>query len=68
MLLQAPAPNPRPAKEPPSLPGQRPIEDPPDTGPVVPTSPGSPSPASEPPTQPGVTPIEDPQVTPDTIG
>src|SRR5882757_4021171 len=57
---------PRPAPEPPTRPGQRPIEDPPDSGPVVPTPPASP-PAQEPPTRPGTAPIEDPQTEPDTV-
>jgi hypothetical protein len=55
-----------PATEPITQPGKRPVEDPPDSGPVVPTPPDSP-PAKEPPTQPGGAPIEDPPIGPDTI-
>jgi hypothetical protein len=58
---------PRPAKEPLTQPGLRPVEDPPDSGPIVPTPPDS-LPAPEPPTRPGAAPIEDPPTGPDTVG
>src|ERR1700722_16988658 len=61
----APRPEPKLAPEPITEPGKRPMEDPPDSGPTVPTPPDSP-PAKVPPTQPGAGPIEDPQIGPDT--
>jgi hypothetical protein len=67
MLLTQPGPQPRPTQEPLIRPGQRPVEDPPDTGPLVPAPPDS-APTPEPPTQPGRAPSEDPQPEPDTIG
>jgi hypothetical protein len=67
MPLNQLGPQPRPAQEPLTRPGQRPVEDPPDSGPVVPPRPDSP-PAREPPTQPGTGPMEEPQIGPDTVG
>jgi hypothetical protein len=67
MLLTQPGSKPRPVKELPTRPGQRPVEDPPERGPAVPETPDSP-PTREPPTRPGATPTEGPPTGPDTIG
>ena len=55
---------PKPAQEPLTRPGNRPLEDPPDSRPGVPVPPDSPPP----PTQPGSPPMEDPPVGPDIVG
>ena len=62
-----PKPKPVPPPEPLTEPGKRPMEDPPDSAPIVPPAP-DPTPAKEPPTQPGTAPIEDPPIGPDTVG
>jgi len=67
MLPTEPGPKPRSAEEPLTQPGRRPVEDPPDSGPVAPIPLDSPPTEREPPTHPGNSPIEDPQVGPDIV-
>ena len=57
---------PQAAKEPPTVPGRRPAEDPSPDDPVIPPPPPS-QPTQEPPTVPGSHPLEDPAQNPDVV-